>query len=64
MILGFDATTLVGRLSGVGYYTARLLEELAAGAGAGIVSRMVVLSNREVPVAPQDGMVEVHARGR
>jgi glycosyltransferase involved in cell wall biosynthesis len=64
MILGFDATTLVGRLSGVGYYTARLMEGLAAGAGDGIVTRLVVLSNREVPVAPQDGTLEVHTSGR
>lgn len=64
MILGFDATTLVGRLSGVGYYTARLMEELAAGAGDGIVSRIVVLSNREVPVVPHNGTLQVHGRGR
>jgi len=64
MILGFDATTLVGRLSGVGYYTARLMEGLAGGAGDGIVSRLVVLSNREVPVIPHNGTVEVHGSGR
>jgi glycosyltransferase involved in cell wall biosynthesis len=64
MILGFDATTLVGRLSGVGYYTARLMEELAAGAGNGIVGKIVVLSNREVPVGPHNGNLEVHRRGR
>ena len=37
MIVGFDATTLTGRISGVGYYTARLMESLANGAGEGIV---------------------------
>ena len=36
MIVGFDATTLAGRISGVGYYTARLMESLANGAGEGI----------------------------
>ena len=35
MIVGFDATTLAGRISGVGYYTARLMESLANGAGDG-----------------------------
>jgi glycosyltransferase involved in cell wall biosynthesis len=64
VILGFDATTLVGRLSGVGYYTARLLEGLAGAAGKGIVERLVVLSNREVPPFPHNGNVEVHTWGR
>ncbi len=64
MILGFDATTLVGRLSGVGYYTARLMQGLAGPAGEGIVSRLIVLSNREVPLWPHDGNVEVHTSGR
>ncbi len=63
MILGFDATTLRGRLSGVGYYTARLMETLANGAGSGIVDRIVVLSNREVPV-PAGERVAVYARRR
>jgi glycosyltransferase involved in cell wall biosynthesis len=64
MILGFDATTLVGRLSGVGYYTARLMEELAGGAADGIVRKIVVLSNRDVPVGPHNGNLEVHGSGR
>lgn len=51
MRLGFDATTLAGRISGVGYYTARLLQSLEAGAGDGLVERVLVLSNRDVPVA-------------
>ncbi len=50
MIVGFDATTLTGRISGVGYYTARLMESLANGAGEGVVRRLVVLSNRPVQV--------------
>ena len=63
MILGFDATTLVGRMSGVGYYTARLMSGLADGAGAGIVDRLVVLSNRPVQVSPGPRL-EVHEGGR
>ncbi len=54
MILGFDATTLQGHLSGVGYYTARLMDSLANGAGEGIVDRLVVLSNRPIAVTPNE----------
>ena len=54
MIVGFDATTLTGRISGVGYYTARLMESLANGAGEGIVRRVVVFSNRPVAVTETD----------
>jgi glycosyltransferase involved in cell wall biosynthesis len=63
MIVGYDATTLDGRMSGVGYYTARLMESLANGAGAGALERLVVLSNRsvEVPAGPR---VAVYTRGR
>jgi glycosyltransferase involved in cell wall biosynthesis len=61
--LGFDATTLAGRISGVGYYTARLLQSLASGAGDGLVERVVVLSNREVPVSPSSRL-EVYRRRR
>jgi glycosyltransferase involved in cell wall biosynthesis len=63
MIVGFDATTLHGRISGVGYYTARLMESLANGAGDGVVERLVVLAHREVPV-PAGGRVEVYERHR
>jgi glycosyltransferase involved in cell wall biosynthesis len=63
MIVGFDATTLTGRISGVGYYTARLMDSLANGAGEGIVRRLVVLSNRPVGVAEND-RVRVYERGR
>jgi len=63
MILGFDATTLHGHMSGVGYYTARLMESLANGAGRGVVERMIVLSNREVAV-PQGERIEVYPRRR
>lgn len=63
MIVGFDATTLSGRMSGVGYYTARLMESLANGAGEGQLERLVVLSNRSVTV-PHGGRVEVYDRHR
>lgn len=63
MIVGFDATTLTGRISGVGYYTARLMESLADGAGEGVVRRLVVLSNRPVPVEETD-RVQVYGRRR
>src|SRR5205807_8548098 len=62
VIVGFDATTLVGRISGVGYYTKRLLETLADGAG-GPDTELVVLSNRPVPVTPRPH-VRVHEGGR
>jgi|RhiMetdeSRZDD1v2_1073273.scaffolds.fasta_scaffold504196_1 glycosyltransferase involved in cell wall biosynthesis len=63
MIVGFDATTLHGEMSGVGYYTARLMESLANGAGDGVIERLVVLSHREVP-APNGRPVQVYGRHR
>jgi glycosyltransferase involved in cell wall biosynthesis len=63
MIVGFDATTLVGRISGVGYYTARLMETLANGAGEGVVDRLVVLSNRDVSAPPSERLY-IHREGR
>jgi glycosyltransferase involved in cell wall biosynthesis len=63
MIVGFDATTLTGQLSGVGYYTARLMESLANGAGEGIIERIVALSNRTVAL-PEGGRVQVYEGGR
>lgn len=63
MFLGFDATTLTAHMSGVGYYTARLLESLA-GEGASLgIERLVVLSNAEIPFARRPG-VEVCERRR
>jgi glycosyltransferase involved in cell wall biosynthesis len=67
MIVGFDATTLRGRISGVGYYTARLMESLANGAGRGTLDQLVILSNREVdlPAGSAAGApVVVYPRGR
>ena len=63
MIVGFDATTLQGRISGVGYYTARLMESLANGAGEGVLHRLIVLSNREVAFRGGEP-VEVYDRHR
>lgn len=63
MIVGFDATTLVGPISGVGYYTARLMAGLASGIGQGSVERLIVLSNRKV-AAPENPGVVVHEAGR
>lgn len=63
MIVAIDATTLRGHISGVGYYTARLMESLVNGAGGGAVERVVVLSNREVPLQA-GGRVTVYDRRR
>jgi glycosyltransferase involved in cell wall biosynthesis len=63
LIVGFDATTLVGRISGVGCYTARLMESLAGGAGGDVIDRIVVLSNRDVGIA-DSRRLEVYRGGR
>jgi glycosyltransferase involved in cell wall biosynthesis len=63
LIVGVDATTLRGRISGVGYYTARLVESLANGAGEGVLDRIVVLSNRQVSV-PAGERIEVYVGRR
>lgn len=63
MIVGIDATTLRGPLTGVGYYTARLIDSLANGAGEGVIEKLVVLSNREVSLAPTERLL-VHAADR
>jgi len=49
----------VGRLSGVGYYTQRLLSSLAGREG---LQKIVVLSNRPITVADVPGL-EVYRRG-
>jgi glycosyltransferase involved in cell wall biosynthesis len=59
VIAGYDATTLAGRISGVGYYTRRLLEALIAGMPHEAALRLHVLSNRPVPIAASE-RVEVH----
>lgn len=52
MILAYDGSSLAHGLSGVGYYTRRLLEELSARAAAGGPVTPVVLSNKPVDVPP------------
>jgi glycosyltransferase involved in cell wall biosynthesis len=63
LLVGFDATTLTGQISGVGGYTARLLEALCAEVGRGALDRLVVFSNREVQLAGPPP-VEVYAGHR
>jgi glycosyltransferase involved in cell wall biosynthesis len=63
LLVGFDATTLTGQISGVGGYTARLLMALSAEVGRGALDRLVVFSNREVRLAGSPP-VEVYAGQR
>ena len=44
MIVAIDVTTLRGRISGVGYYTARIVEHIAESVGAE-VAELLLLSN-------------------
>jgi glycosyltransferase involved in cell wall biosynthesis len=61
--VGFDATTLTGQISGVGGYTARLLQALGAEAGRETFGSLVVLSNRGIRFAGPPP-VEVYAARR
>lgn len=63
MIVGYDATTVTGQLSGVGYYTSRLLATLANGAANGVVERVIALSNRELDL-PTGPRITVHQGDR
>ncbi len=63
MIVGIDATSLAGRRSGVGCYTARLIDGIAGGADQGIVERLVLLSNREI-TAPRSPRIEAGPQAR
>ena len=63
MIVGYDGTSLHGEISGVGYYTARLMDTLANGAGDGVIERLVVLSHRALQL-PNRGRVQVQVYGR
>jgi glycosyltransferase involved in cell wall biosynthesis len=63
IVVGFDATTLWGQISGVGGYTARLLQALCGEVGRGAFERLVVLSNREVALATPPG-VQIFSRRR
>jgi glycosyltransferase involved in cell wall biosynthesis len=60
MILAYDGSSLAQGLSGVGYYTQRLLAELCALAGRGALDPPVVLSNRPVPVPEGSRLYEHH----
>jgi glycosyltransferase involved in cell wall biosynthesis len=60
MRIGFDATTLTGQISGVGGYTASLLQALAEHE-VGDTTRLVVLSNRRIAVPERPGL-EVYGR--
>jgi glycosyltransferase involved in cell wall biosynthesis len=51
LFVGFDATTLTGQISGVGGYTARLLQALCDEVGRQAFGRLVVFSNREIRFA-------------
>ena len=53
MLLAFDATTIRGNKTGVGYYSARLLERLTAvGGDDNPIDEILVLSNRELDFTP------------
>lgn len=60
MILAYDGSSLAHGLSGVGYYTRRLLDELAARALGGGGVTPVVLSNKPVPVPDGGRLHEGH----
>ena len=60
MILAYDGSSLAHGLSGVGYYTRRLLDELAARALRGTLTAPVVLSNKPVPVPAGARLHEAH----
>jgi glycosyltransferase involved in cell wall biosynthesis len=52
VLLAFDATTIRGNKTGVGYYSARLLERLSAvGGDDNPIDEILVLSNRELELA-------------
>ena len=60
MLVGFDATTIRGNKSGVGYYTSRLVEHLTVEGGASNpIDELLVLSNRpiELPNVPRSRVV-------
>lgn len=56
MIVGFDGSSLTHALSGVGYYTSRLLSGLTERLGQAHLRELVVLSNKPVPVPPAPGV--------
>ncbi|HEY7821085.1 MAG TPA: glycosyltransferase family 1 protein, partial [Vicinamibacteria bacterium] len=61
MLLGFDATTIRGNKTGVGYYSARLLERLTSvGGDENPIDEILVLSNRDLdfPSIPRCRLVD------
>src|SRR5262245_52863468 len=56
MIAGFDGSSLAQGLSGVGYYTARLLSGLTDRLGRSGLREIVVLANRPVTVPDAPGV--------
>jgi glycosyltransferase involved in cell wall biosynthesis len=60
MILAYDGSSLAQGLSGVGYYTRRLLDQLAARALDGRLAPPVVLSNKPVAVPAGARLHEAH----
>jgi glycosyltransferase involved in cell wall biosynthesis len=56
MIAGIDGSSLTQGLSGVGYYTARLLSGLAERLGRSDLRELVVLAHRPVPVPLASGL--------
>ena len=60
MILAYDGSSLAQGLSGVGYYTRRLLDELAARALDGRLAAPVVLSNKPITVPAGARLHEAH----
>lgn len=63
MIVGYDGSSMTQGLSGVGYYTLRLLDGLADSIGRHDLREVVVLSNRPVPVPAVPG-VRLHEGDR
>ena len=60
MILAYDGSSLAQGLSGVGYYTRRLLDELAVRALDGHLDAPFVLSNKPVAVPAGARLHEAH----
>ena len=53
MLLGYDATTIRGNKTGVGYYSSRLLERLTrVGGDTNPIDELLVLSNRATAFGP------------
>jgi hypothetical protein len=55
MLLAFDATTIRGNKTGVGYYSARLERLTAVGGDDNPIDEVLVLSNRELDFTPIPG---------